>query len=147
MCNFCHCWISSTSSNYILQFKILIKKVFNIWSTKLLLYASVHYYLKDLQRITVLQSFVYIFVFWKPHAIRFSNWMFTIEFEGITMNGTVLIDETRRFSQSETAIGIYINPSYTYFVKKKEAVQLSIDNFYCKSLCFHCIWFMWSSSK
>ena len=47
ICSFCHCWISSTSSNYRnSRLKIEIKKVFNIWSTKLLLYASVHYYLK-----------------------------------------------------------------------------------------------------
>ena len=46
ICNYCHCWISSTSSSYRnSRLKIEIKKVFNIWSTKLLLYASVHYYL------------------------------------------------------------------------------------------------------
>ena len=32
ICNFCHCWISSTSSNYRnSRLKIEIKKVFNIW--------------------------------------------------------------------------------------------------------------------
>ena len=35
ICNFCHCWISSTSSNYRnSRLKIEIKKVFNIWPQK-----------------------------------------------------------------------------------------------------------------
>ena len=47
--------------------------------------------IQDLQRITVLPSFVYISVFfWKPRAMRFSNWVFTTEFLRITMNGTGL---------------------------------------------------------
>jgi len=55
---------------------------------------------QDLQRITVLQSFVYVSVFPETTCNTFLKMdMFTIEFEGITVNGTVLTDdETRRFS-------------------------------------------------
>ena len=83
-----------------IQVKDRDKEGFQYLATKLLLYICplLPKSIQDLQRITELQSFVYISVsFWKQRAIRFSNWMFTIEFEGITMNGTALTDdETRR---------------------------------------------------
>ena len=73
--NFCHCWISSTSSRYRnSRLKIEIKKVFNIWPQNYcytgicpLLPKSI----QDLQRITELQSFVYISIFFFGNHMQY----------------------------------------------------------------------------
>ena len=67
ICNFRHCWISSTSSNYRnSRLKIEIKRVFSIFGHKIIaicICPPLPKSIQDIQRITELQSFVYISVF------------------------------------------------------------------------------------
>ena len=57
--------------------------------------------IQDLKRITVLQSFVYISVFLETTCNTFLKLNVTIEFEGITMNGTVLTDDETKVSVNQ----------------------------------------------